>query len=85
LEESDSKYCRNDNIMHPDGRQASPFWKGVMLEAQAIKHDYRWVVGDGKKNHFWKIHGLALPPLLCNFGTCITSVIKNQRSCLRFR
>jgi hypothetical protein len=44
----DSKCCRNDNILHSDGRQASPFWKGVMLAAQAVKHGYRLVVGDGK-------------------------------------
>jgi hypothetical protein len=29
----DSKYCISDNILHSDGRQASPFWKGVMLAA----------------------------------------------------
>jgi hypothetical protein len=44
----DSKYCMSDNILHSNGRQASPFWKGVMLAAQAVKHGYKWVVGDGK-------------------------------------
>jgi hypothetical protein len=34
----DNKYYRNDNILHSDGRQASPFWKGVMLAVQAVKH-----------------------------------------------
>jgi hypothetical protein len=45
----DKKYCRAGNIFCSDQRLSSPFWKGVMLAAQAIKHGYRWVVENGEK------------------------------------
>jgi hypothetical protein len=35
------KYCRNKSISYTDKRQASPFWKGVILAAQALKFGYR--------------------------------------------
>jgi hypothetical protein len=50
-------------IFCTDGRQASPFWKGVMLAAQAVKHGYRWVVGDGRKIHFWEDTWFGTAPL----------------------
>jgi hypothetical protein len=37
----DRKYCSRDNIFNFDKNQASPFWKGVLLAAQAVKFGYR--------------------------------------------
>jgi hypothetical protein len=41
-------------IFFSDKRLASPFWKGVIMAAQAIKHGYMWLVGNGKKVYFWE-------------------------------
>jgi hypothetical protein len=35
------KYCKDNSIFYADRRHASPFWKGVMLAAQALKFGYR--------------------------------------------
>jgi hypothetical protein len=78
------KKCRNGNILHSDRRQASPFWKGVMLAAQAVKHGYRWVVRNGEKNHFWEDTWFGTASWLCNFGRCITFVTKKQRRYLMY-
>jgi hypothetical protein len=48
----EEKYCKRGNIFHSDKTHASPFWKGVFLTAQALKFDYRWIIGDGCKIRF---------------------------------
>jgi hypothetical protein len=50
----DRKYYSRGNIFCSDKKQASPFWKGVILATQAVKLGYRWVVGNGKNVRFWK-------------------------------
>jgi hypothetical protein len=50
----DRKYCSQGNVLHSNGSCASPFWKGVMLAAQAVKFGYRWLPGDGRKIRFWE-------------------------------
>jgi hypothetical protein len=37
----DKKYCKGCSIFYIDKKQASPFWKGVILAAQAVKMGYR--------------------------------------------
>jgi hypothetical protein len=80
----DSKYCRNDNLLQSDGRHASPFWKGVMLSAQAVKHGYRWVVGNMLKIHFWEDTWFDTAPLAVQFWDLYRICNEKQRSCLKF-
>jgi hypothetical protein len=42
------------NIFCCDNRNCSPFWKGVMWAAKAVKMGYRWRVSDEKKIRFWE-------------------------------
>jgi hypothetical protein len=63
----DRKYYRRGNIFCSDRRHASPFWKCVILIAQAIKHGYRWVVGDGTKIRFWEDSWFGSTPLAVQF------------------
>jgi hypothetical protein len=68
----DRKYCRRGNIFCAEKNQVSPFWKGVLLAAQAFKMGYRWVVGDRKKIGFWEdtLFGSAPPP-----GSAVLGII----------
>jgi hypothetical protein len=63
----DRKYCSRDNIFNFDKNQASPFWKGVLLAAQAVKFGYRWVIGNDEKVHFWKDNWFGTAPLAVQF------------------
>jgi hypothetical protein len=58
-----SKYCRDENIFYSERRQTSQFWKWVILVAQAVKLGYRWVVGNGRRVHFWKDTWFGTAPL----------------------
>jgi hypothetical protein len=86
----DRKYCRNMNILHTDKSHASPFWKGVILAAQALKFGYRWVVGNGKiwisMGVWWlkvfgamlvNSRGLKLELIMCQLllNGCMTSLM----------
>jgi hypothetical protein len=46
------KYCRRRNIFWSDGSHASPFWKGIIYAAQALKFGYRWVPENGRRIRF---------------------------------
>jgi hypothetical protein len=51
----DAKYTnRSPNLFFWNGRNCSPFWKGVIWVAQAAKIGYKWNVGDGKRVRFWE-------------------------------
>jgi hypothetical protein len=63
----EKKYCSRENIFHADRNNASPFWKGVMLAAQALKFGYRWKVGGGKQIHFWEDTWFGTAPLAVQF------------------
>jgi hypothetical protein len=39
----------------------------VILAAQAVKHGYRWVVGDGTKVRFWEDTWFGSSPLAVQF------------------
>jgi hypothetical protein len=58
-------YCRNQNIFCP--YNASQFWKGVILVAQAVKFGYRSVTGNGKKIQFWEDIWFGTSPLVTQF------------------
>jgi hypothetical protein len=51
----DSKYDLQPSIFHANLVACSPFWKGVMWAARAVKMGYRWKVENGKKFSFGKI------------------------------
>jgi hypothetical protein len=61
------KYCREDNIFYSESRHASPFWKGVMMAAKAVKLGYRWIPGNGKRIHFWEDTWFGSAPLAVQF------------------
>jgi hypothetical protein len=61
------KYCREDNIFYSESRHASPFWKGVMMAAKAVKLGYRWIPGNGKRIHFWEDTWFGSVPLAVQF------------------
>jgi hypothetical protein len=63
----DIKYCNKDNIFYTDKAHASPFWKRVILVAQAVKFGYRWVPGNGRKIHFWEDTWFGTTPLDVQF------------------
>jgi hypothetical protein len=44
-----------------------PSGKGVIMVAQAIKHGYKWLVGNGKKVYFWKDKWFGTAPLAVQF------------------
>ena len=46
---------------------ASPFWKGVLLAAQAAHFGYQWKVGDGKRIRFWEDHWFGTSSLEIQF------------------
>jgi hypothetical protein len=48
----DKKYCKHGNMFCSDKTHASPFWKGVIMAAQAMKFGYKWLPGNGKKIRF---------------------------------
>jgi hypothetical protein len=56
----DHKYnTDNLNMFACSDLGASPFWKGVLSAARAIKMGYRWKVENGRKITFGKTTGLA--------------------------
>jgi hypothetical protein len=63
----DRKYCSRDNIFHSDRNQASPFWMGVLLAAQAVRFGYRWVLGNGEKVHFLEDNWFGTALLVVHF------------------
>jgi hypothetical protein len=42
------------NILWSSGSHASPFWKGILYDAHALKFGYRWVPRDGRTIQFWE-------------------------------
>jgi hypothetical protein len=48
------KYCKEENIFYPKNKPSSPFWKGVIMAAKAVKVGYRWLPGNRKKVKFWE-------------------------------
>jgi hypothetical protein len=78
----DRKYCSRNNILYADQNGASPFWKGVMLAAKALKFGYRWNVGNGGKSCFGKILGLVHHIWLSSFGSCIAYAMKKLKRLL---
>jgi hypothetical protein len=50
----DSKYDLSPNVFWANPSSCSPFWKGVMWAAHAVKIGYRWKVGSGDKVLFWE-------------------------------
>jgi hypothetical protein len=64
---AERKYYRGDNIFYSDNRQASPFWKGVILAAQAVKLGYRWIPRNKQRIHFWKDTWFVTAPLAVQF------------------
>jgi hypothetical protein len=50
----EKNYCRDNNIFYSDKTHISPFWKGIILAAQALKIEYTWVIGSGEKVKFWE-------------------------------
>jgi hypothetical protein len=48
-------------------KHASPFWKGVILAAQAVKMGYMWSVGKGDKVRFWEDTWFGSAPLAVQF------------------
>jgi hypothetical protein len=63
----EAKYYRSGNIFHDAPGQWSPIWKGVMLVAHAIKFEYRWLPGDGKRIRFWEDTWFGTAPLAMQF------------------
>jgi hypothetical protein len=63
----DRKYCSQGNIFYADRNNVSPFWKGVLMVAQAIKFGYRWLPGDGKRVKFWDDTWFGTAPLVVQF------------------
>jgi hypothetical protein len=65
----DQKYCRRGNIFCSDRSLAPPFWKCVILAAQAVKMGYMWSVGKGKgdKVRFWEDTWVGTAPLAVQF------------------
>jgi hypothetical protein len=62
----DVKYTnRTPNLFFWNGRNCSPFWKGVIWAAQAAKMGYKWRIGDGKRVRFWEDQW---------FGTCSLAI-----------
>jgi hypothetical protein len=62
----DCKYNTNSpNLFYCNGREAYPFWKGVLWASQAALMGYRWQVGKGDRTRFWKDHW---------FGTCSLAI-----------
>jgi hypothetical protein len=62
-----TKYCREGNIFYSKNRQSSPFWKGVMMDTQAVKLGYRWTPGNGKRIHLWEDTWFRTAPLAVQF------------------
>jgi hypothetical protein len=56
------KYCSHGDIFYADNGHASPFWKGIILAAQAVKLGYRWLLVMGELLKFGRTHGLIQPP-----------------------
>jgi hypothetical protein len=77
----DRKYCRANSIFYADKAHASPFWKGIILAAQAIKFGYRWVVGNGQKIHFWEGTWFGIDPLAVQFWE-LYSVCNEKTKCV---
>jgi hypothetical protein len=61
------KYCSKDNIFYTDKAHSSPFWKGMILAAQAAKFGCRWVPGNGRKIHFLENIWFGTTPLVVQF------------------
>jgi hypothetical protein len=61
------KYCRHGNIFHANQGHPSPFWKGVLMAAQAVKLGYRWLPRDGRKIKFWEDTWFGTAPLAVQF------------------
>jgi hypothetical protein len=59
----EKKYCRHGNVFHADQGQPSLFWKGMLMEAQAVKLGYRWLPRDGRKIRFWEDTWFGTSPL----------------------
>jgi hypothetical protein len=62
-----NKYCGRRNIFWSDRNHASPFWKGIIYAAQALKFGYRWVPGDGRTIRFWEDTWFGIAPLATQF------------------
>jgi hypothetical protein len=62
----DHKYqVDSPNLFCCDGKQGSPFWRGVMWAAKAAKMSYSWKISNGGKVRFWED---------CWFGTCSLAI-----------
>jgi hypothetical protein len=61
------KYCKHGNIFYADKNHSSPFWKGVILAAQAIKLSYRWLLENSRKIMFWADMLFGTAPLAVQF------------------
>lgn len=64
------KYLRNVRV-------TSPFCKGVLWAARAVKFGYRWVYGNGKKVRFWEDTWFGTVPLAVRFWDLYT--IANEK------
>jgi hypothetical protein len=63
----DNKYCKQESIFYLDRDRASPFWKGVLWAAKAVKFGYRLYPGDGKIVKFWDDIWFRTAPLVVQF------------------
>jgi hypothetical protein len=76
----DARYqTTSPNIFCCNPRNDSPFWKGVILAAQAAKMEFRWNVGNGRRVRFLEDQW---------FGTCSLAIqyweiylIVNEHGC----
>jgi hypothetical protein len=74
----EKKYCNHENIFYADNGHASPFWKGVILAAQAVKLGYRWLPGNGRTVKFWEDTWFGTTPLAMQF--CDLYCICNEKT-----
>jgi hypothetical protein len=63
----EKKYCKKGNIFCSEKKHASPFWKGVILAAHAVKMGYMWSVRKGDKVRFWEDTWFGSAPLAVQF------------------
>lgn len=77
------KYLKNCNIFDDQYLPPSDFsspWRGVVHEAELIRKNLKWRVGDGTSIKFWYDHWL-LPEALINFDIPSATINRNATVC----
>jgi hypothetical protein len=74
------KYCRENNKFYSENRQTSLFWKGVVMATKVVKLGYRWILGNGKRIHFWEDTCFGSAPLAIQFWELYSICIEKTKT-----